>query len=124
MTDPLFALGVVILGSEKPVVLCAMDWCEIRAADHVQWRERLAKAAGTTPERVACTAGLIAGSIATIGTGLQARSVSTATTVAVLHATTTASAPSARSVSSRATERAAMNDSGRSPHGAEPESAT
>jgi len=53
VTDPLFALGVVILGSEKPVVLCAVDWCEIRAADHVQWRERLAKAAGTTPERVA-----------------------------------------------------------------------
>lgn len=53
ITDPLLALGVVILGAGKPIVLCAVDWCEIRAADHVQWRERLAKAAGTTPERVA-----------------------------------------------------------------------
>lgn len=53
VTDPLLALGVVILGPDKPIVLCAVDWCEIRAADHVQWRERLAKAAGTIPERVA-----------------------------------------------------------------------
>lgn len=53
VTDPLLALGVVILGSEKPIVLCALDWCEIRGSDHVHWRERLAKAAGTTPERVA-----------------------------------------------------------------------
>ena len=36
-----------------PVVLCAFDWCEIRAADHLRVRELLAKAAGTTPERVA-----------------------------------------------------------------------
>jgi hypothetical protein len=41
------------LGDEKPVVLCAIDFCEIRGADHVHWREVLAKAAGTTPERVA-----------------------------------------------------------------------
>jgi len=53
VTDPLLALGVVILGSDKPIVLCAVDWCEIRAAEHVHWRERLAQAAGTTPERVA-----------------------------------------------------------------------
>lgn len=53
VTDPLLALGVVILSSEKPIVLCAVDWCEIRGSDHVQWRERLAKAAGTTPERIA-----------------------------------------------------------------------
>ncbi|MBX7210719.1 MAG: hypothetical protein K1X78_20600 [Verrucomicrobiaceae bacterium] len=53
VTEPLFALGVVILGDDKPVVLCAFDWCEIRAADHVRVREVLAKAAGTTSERVA-----------------------------------------------------------------------
>ncbi len=53
VSEPLFALGVVILGTEKPVVLCAVDWCEIRGADHVRWREQLARAAGTTPERVA-----------------------------------------------------------------------
>ena len=53
ITDPLLALGIVLLGDEKPVVLCAVDWCEIRGDDHVHWRERLARAAGTTPERVA-----------------------------------------------------------------------
>ncbi len=53
VSEPLLALGVVLLGDDKPVVLCAVDWCEIRAGDHVHWREVLAKAAGTTPERVA-----------------------------------------------------------------------
>jgi hypothetical protein len=53
VSDPLLALGVVILSADKPVVLCAVDWCEIRAGDHVHWREVLAQAAGTTPERVA-----------------------------------------------------------------------
>jgi hypothetical protein len=53
VSEPLLALGVVILSDDKPVVLCAFDWCEIRAADHVRVRELLAKAAGTTPERVA-----------------------------------------------------------------------
>jgi hypothetical protein len=53
VSEPLLALGVVILSEDKPVVLCAVDWCEIRAGDHVHWREVLARAAGTTPERVA-----------------------------------------------------------------------
>lgn len=53
VSDPLLALGIVLLSDEKPVVLCAIDFCEIRGADHVHWREVLAKAAGTTPERVA-----------------------------------------------------------------------
>ena len=53
VSEPLLALGVVILSADKSVVLCAFDWCEIRAADHVRVRELLAKAAGTTPERVA-----------------------------------------------------------------------
>ena len=53
VSEPLLALGVVILSDDKPVVLCAVDWCEIRAGDHVHWREVLARAAGTTPERVA-----------------------------------------------------------------------
>lgn len=53
VTEPLQALGLVILGDDKPIVLCAVDWCEIRAGDHVRWRETLAQAAGTTPERVA-----------------------------------------------------------------------
>ena len=53
VTEPLLALGVVIVGDDKPVVLCAFDWCEIRGADHVRVREVLANAASTTPERVA-----------------------------------------------------------------------
>jgi hypothetical protein len=43
----------VLLSDEKPVVLCAIDFCEIRGADHIHWREVLAKAAGTSAERVA-----------------------------------------------------------------------
>ena len=53
VSEPLQALGLVIFGAGDPIVLCAVDWCEIRNRDHVIWREHLAKAAGTTPERVA-----------------------------------------------------------------------
>lgn len=53
VTEPLLALGVVILGAGKPIVLCAVDWCEIHNSDHLLWKEHLALAAGTTPERVA-----------------------------------------------------------------------
>jgi hypothetical protein len=51
--DPLRALGVVLLGGESPVVLCAVDWCGIRNDAHLAWRQAIAKAAHTTPERVA-----------------------------------------------------------------------
>jgi len=51
--DPLSALGIVLLGDGDPVVLCAVDWCEISNGDHDLWRETLAQAAATTPERVA-----------------------------------------------------------------------
>jgi hypothetical protein len=51
--DPLRALGVVVLGSESPVVLCAVDWCGIRNDAHLIWRKALARAAHTTAERVA-----------------------------------------------------------------------
>lgn len=53
VSEPLLALGIVLLSDEKPVVLCAIDFCEIRGADHIHWRDVLAKAAATTPERVA-----------------------------------------------------------------------
>lgn len=53
VSEPLQAIGLVIFGAGDPIVLCAVDWCEIRNRDHVIWREQLAKAAGTTPERVA-----------------------------------------------------------------------
>jgi hypothetical protein len=51
--DPLRALGVVLLGAGAPVVLCAIDWCGLRNDAHLAWRQALAKAAHTTPERVA-----------------------------------------------------------------------
>jgi hypothetical protein len=51
--DPLKALGVVLLGPAAPVVLCAVDWCGIRNDANLAWRQALAKAAHTTPERVA-----------------------------------------------------------------------
>ena len=52
VADPLYAKGVVVLGGEKPVVLVSVDWCEIRNESFDRWREALAKAAGTTRERV------------------------------------------------------------------------
>jgi hypothetical protein len=51
--DPLRAVGVVLLGSGAPAVLCAVDWCGIRNDAHRAWRAALAEAAHTTPERVA-----------------------------------------------------------------------
>lgn len=53
VSEPLLALGVVLLSDEKPIVLCAVDFCEIRGQDHIHWREVMAKAAGTSAERVA-----------------------------------------------------------------------
>lgn len=50
--DPLRALGVVLLGEGKPVVLCAVDWCGIRNEAFRAWRKALADAAHTTPEYV------------------------------------------------------------------------
>lgn len=50
--DPLYAHGFVLLGAQKPIVLCAIDWCEIRNGAYDQWRDALASAAGTTRERV------------------------------------------------------------------------
>ena len=52
--DPLSARGIVLWTStQKPVVLCAVDWIGIGNASHWYWKETLAQAAGTTPERVA-----------------------------------------------------------------------
>lgn len=51
--DPLSARGVVILGADKPIVLCAVDWIGIANGGHDAWREKLAAAAGTTADHVA-----------------------------------------------------------------------
>ena len=44
--------GLVILGDEAPVVLCAIDWTGLCNLAHVRFRESLAKATHTTPERI------------------------------------------------------------------------
>ncbi len=51
--DPLSARGIVLLPAGKPIVLCAVDWIGIGNDGHDAWREALAQAAGTTPQRVA-----------------------------------------------------------------------
>ena len=50
---PLSCRGVILLGTGKPVVLCAVDWIGIGNDGNRVFRESLAKAAGTTPDRVA-----------------------------------------------------------------------
>ena len=51
--DSLEAIGFVVLGAGKPIVICAVDWTGILNDAHVAWRTALAEAAGTTPDRVA-----------------------------------------------------------------------
>lgn len=51
--DPLLARGVVLYPDrQKPIVLCAVDWLGIGNGGYDRWREALAKAVGTTRERV------------------------------------------------------------------------
>ncbi|MEW6303841.1 MAG: hypothetical protein AB1705_10245 [Verrucomicrobiota bacterium] len=47
------ARGVVLLGADKPIVLCAVDWIGIGNEGHDVFRQTLAEAAGTSRERVA-----------------------------------------------------------------------
>jgi hypothetical protein len=49
---PLSCRGIVILGAQQPVVLCAVDWIGISNGGQKLFRERLAAAAGTSPDRV------------------------------------------------------------------------
>ncbi len=51
--DPLSARGIVLLGAGPPIVLCAVDWISIANGGHDAWRASLARAVGTSPERVA-----------------------------------------------------------------------
>src|SRR6266545_1579478 len=53
--DPLFAHGFVLLGAGEPIVLVAVDWCEIRNDAYDRWRAVVAEAAGTSPQRVLVT---------------------------------------------------------------------
>jgi hypothetical protein len=50
---PLSCRGVVLIGAGQPIVLCAVDWIGIGTGGQVVFKESLAKAAGTIPQRVA-----------------------------------------------------------------------
>ena len=52
ISDGLELHGFVLLGQQPPIVVVAIDWCEIRNQSYDEWRSRLAKVAGTQPERV------------------------------------------------------------------------
>ncbi|NND98388.1 MAG: hypothetical protein HKN47_13790, partial [Pirellulaceae bacterium] len=45
--------GIVLIGSEQPMVVCAVDWIGIGNEAHDAFRDTIARAAGTTRERVA-----------------------------------------------------------------------
>src|SRR2546426_6701445 len=47
------ARGVVLLGADRPIVLCAVDWIGIANEGQDASRSALARAAGTSPRRVA-----------------------------------------------------------------------
>lgn len=53
IVTPLTARGVVLLGADQPIVLCALDWVAIANESHDDFRQALANAAGTTIDRVA-----------------------------------------------------------------------
>ena len=53
VVHPLSCRGVVLIGDGGPVVLCAVDWIGIGNDGQVEFREALAKAAGTSVARVA-----------------------------------------------------------------------
>ncbi len=50
--QPLTCKGVVLLGRDAPVVLCALDWIGIGNEGQDEWKEALAEAANTTMDRI------------------------------------------------------------------------
>lgn len=50
--DPLFVHGFILLGEVRPIVVAAVDWCEIRNDAYEAWRTALAEAVATDPQRV------------------------------------------------------------------------
>ncbi|NOS68483.1 MAG: hypothetical protein HOP33_00950 [Verrucomicrobia bacterium] len=50
--DPLYAKGFVLLGSGKPIVIVALDWCQCNNDSYDRWRVGLAKAANTSSDRI------------------------------------------------------------------------
>lgn len=53
VSEPLLAQGIVLISeNELPIVLCTVDWCEIRNSDYGYWQEQIAATVGTIPDRV------------------------------------------------------------------------
>ena len=52
VADPLFAKGFVLLGGDEPVVVVALDWCQVNNGSYDRWRDALAEVAGTSRGRV------------------------------------------------------------------------
>jgi hypothetical protein len=50
---PLSCRGIILIGQGEPVVLCAVDWLGIGNDGQTEFREALARGAGTSPKRVA-----------------------------------------------------------------------
>ncbi|OJT94919.1 MAG: hypothetical protein BGN82_03095 [Alphaproteobacteria bacterium 65-7] len=50
--EKLLVKGVVITGAGKPIVMAAVDWVTVDGQARDEWHALLAKAAGTTPDRV------------------------------------------------------------------------
>ncbi len=50
--DPLWAKGVVLEDAGIRYVLCAVDWCGLSNSTHLLFRTRIARAAGTSVDRV------------------------------------------------------------------------
>lgn len=50
--DKLSACGLILQGEGTPIVICSVDWCELRNDAYDRWREALAQAVGTSRERV------------------------------------------------------------------------
>ncbi|MEZ6134330.1 MAG: hypothetical protein R3C53_05395 [Pirellulaceae bacterium] len=52
VTVPLSCRGIVIVGQDQPIVLCAIDWLGVANQANVVFREKIAQAVGTDPGRV------------------------------------------------------------------------
>ena len=50
--DRLEAIGYVLLGAGKPIVVCVVDWTGLLNQAHIRWKQVLADAAGTSIDRV------------------------------------------------------------------------
>lgn len=50
---PLEGLGIILTGSDKPIVLMVLDWCELNNEANLQWRSAIAEVVGTDTEHVA-----------------------------------------------------------------------